>query len=149
MIKGFNVAVGVLDSNGNIHPIGAATDGQLRVGTQMIGKAGTETGCAEYLPDVSSFELSVSGYLMLYHQLHDDDVVQWACRLGNEIWSATGRVENLQRAGSVKGAATYSMTIVGAGGLTSSTVLDNRWILATGRWRDEGVWIDTEFWKDN
>lgn len=25
----------------------------------------------------------------------------------------------------------------------------NKWILKTGKWRDSGIWIDTELWKDN
>lgn len=42
----------------------------------------------------------------------------------------------------------YSADNVTEGGYGIAEV-QNNWILRDGTWRDEGIWMDTETWKDS
>jgi len=47
---------------------------------------------------------------------------------------------------------TYSADNVTEGGYAVADAggpAESNWILRDGTWRDEGVWIDTETWKDS
>lgn len=33
--------------------------------------------------------------------------------------------------------------------ISKTTSQQSNWILANGTWNDDGIWIDTETWRDN